>query len=289
MYTTAISYRIPSQKIDPSSLWEVFMKVHSAFRKLLGSLPPVYKLWLVDSGEEQKLWPSKWNEIVVSEENRLMDFERHPLFYIQGEYGGACSNGESQYVINLQWKDILQSLLEVRFNGFCLDGPVLEGSGEPIDEQLQAYRLAKELMDCLGAEECWASLDDDVEYQAGYGPYYANEMVSFHFRREGPQTVIAGLEEGVCPTREMGDMARREAPLLHGYRRNYLRLIDFPWREYWKHVSSGVSLPYRLFTFEDDQRICGEQFLRHQKADALIEGWHEKVRLPIDEGFVSLG
>lgn len=289
MYTTAVSYRIPTQTIGVSSLWEVFSRVNSAFRELQGSLPAVYRLWLVDVDQIQKARLSKRKKVVFNDQAQLLDYKRDPLFAIQGEYGEKHQNGESQYGLFLSYENLLKSLVEVRFNGVCLDGPMLSSTEEPIGEQLRAYHLAKELMDRLAAEECWASLDDQVEYQAGYGPYYAHEMVSFHFRREGPQTVIAGLEEGIRPTSEMGDLARRERPHLHGYRRDYLRLIDLPWAEYWARLCEGASVPYRLFTEEDNQRIEAEQIPRHHKATALGQAWLESERLPLNEGFRSLG
>jgi len=290
MYPTLVSFRMSPRVVNARTMWEMFWQADAAAKEVLVGMPAVYRLYLA-AGTGFHNMSLVWQECItvegIEEAMRVPDVAVRCVHIAVG-YGEQDEAGASEYCMYVHGLSTLQSLVQFEITRACLDGDLLSLDSGEVTRELHDYRLVKELMAKLGAEECWGMTDDGVEGQVGYGPYYGAEMVPFHFRKHGPQTVIAGLEDGIRPTREMYQEARNAEPLLHGYRRTMLRIVDLPWDEYWRRVREGEVMSCRLITRDDDERICSGQTARHLEADTVQNLWREKGGYPLDGSVRSI-
>jgi len=291
MYPTLVSFRMSSRAINVRTMWEMFWEADAAVRLVLVGRPAVYRLYLAaETGFHNMalLWQERITVEGIEEAMRIRDVEVRCV-HIHAEYGEKDGAGVPEYGLFVHGSSTLQSLVQFEVNRACLDGDIMSSYPGDLARELHEYRLVKELMARLGAEECWGMTDDGKEGEVGYGPYYGAEMLPFHFRKHGPQTVITGLEDGIRPTWEMYQEARDAEPYLHGYRRTMLRIVDLPWEDYWRRVQVGEAMPSRLITRDDDERICSEQTARHLEAKTVKDFWMEKGGYPLDGSVRSIG
>ncbi|MCW1886854.1 hypothetical protein OKA04_19090 [Luteolibacter flavescens] len=288
---TIVEFRQPSRTVHPRTLWDTFWEVDAIAREVLGGVSMKYEIHICYGVNNISCLPgfsySTKHDISASEVNLISD-KSEKCVGICGIYGEEDALGRVPCRVNLFEVHVMRSVVEFEFPQVTLDGNLLSGGEGDVARELQAYGWVKMLMERLDAEECWGAIDDDTEYQAGYGEYYGAEMLAFHFRKRGPQTVIAGLEEGVRPTSEMYRAARDAEPFLHGYRRSSLRVIDLPWSDYWRRLQSGEVMTSQLFSPEIDERICSEQTARHLDASELEYFWQRRGGFPLDGSFTSI-